>query len=322
MRGRMRWVAVCGCLAVTAAWCDDDGVEVSEAALDRIYLGSRPSVSPDGSQFAFEWCDNIWLAPVKGGIAKPLQPAAAQNIWPVIAPDGRRAVFQSDRDGNMKLFEVDLDSGVTRQVSFHSEGARPYGWTPDGASVLAIATRDAAGSFPNRPVLIPAAARGPETLLFDATADEPCLSPDGTKILFTTEGENLYRQRTTSSKAAQIWLYEIPERRFTCLVKRDTESRTPLWTPDGAGFYYVSGEGGCMNIRHRPLGGGKETQVTSYAADSVIHPSLSQDGRTMVFRRRFDFYRMDPAQPATPPERIHLHAASPAPRPASRRRFY
>ena len=309
------------CMAAVTALCDDGG-EVSEAALDRIYLGSRPSVSPDGTQFAFEWCDNVWLAPVKGGLAKPLQAGSAKNIWPVIAPDGRRAVFQSDRDSGWKLFEVDLDSGGTRQISFHSEGSRPYGWTTDGASILAVAARDAAGSFPNRVVLLPSAGGGPETMLFDCAADEPCLSPDGKKLLFTIEGGDLYRQRMTGSNAAQVWLYEIPEKRFTCLVKRETESRTPLWTPEGTGFYYVSGEGGCLNIRHRLIKGGKETPVTFFKKDSVIHPSLSQDGHTLVFRHLFDFYRMDPTRPDAVPERIMLHAAAPAPRPASRRRYY
>jgi tricorn protease len=295
---------------------------VSEAALDRIYLGSRPSVSPDGQQFVFEWCDNVWRAPVKGGMAEPLQVGTAKNIWPVIAPDGRRAVFQSDRDGGWKLFEVGLDGGGTRQVSFHSEGARPFGWTADGAAILAVVTRDAAGSFSGRVALLPSAGRGPETLLFDSTADEPSLSPDGRRLLFTVEGGDLYRQRMTGSNASQIWLYEIPEKRFTCLVRRETESRTPLWTPDGEGFYYVSGEGGCMNVRHRLVKGGKETPVTFFKEDSVIHPSLSQDGRTLVFRRLFDFYRMDPTRPEVAPERIMLHAAAPAPRPAYRRRYY
>lgn len=146
-------------------------------AYDRIYLGSRPSLSPDGKQFVFEWCDTIWIAPIKGGEARALQAGTSKDVWPVFAPDGQRIAFQSDRDGGFKIFELNLASGKTRQISFHSEGARPYAWTQDGTSLLSIVTRDHSGKFANRIALIPAVKRGPETILMDITGSEPDLSP-------------------------------------------------------------------------------------------------------------------------------------------------
>ena len=306
--------------AILAVMCY---AEEPAETLNRIYLGSRPSVAPDGQQFVFEWCDGIWLAPVQGGTAVPLQTGIAKDAWPVLSPDGRRVAFQSDRDGGWKIFEVNLDDGKTRQVSYHSEGARPYAWTADGSSLLAVITRDDGwGRSADRIALVPCAARGPETVLFDSTGGEPCLSPDGQRLLFTVAGGDLYRKRLRGSNVSQIWLYDLRERSFTCLVKRETESRTPLWTPDGQGFYYVSGEGGCMNVRHRLLATGEERAVTSFQDDSVIHPALSKDGRTMVLRHLFDFYRMDPTQPERPPEKILLQAGAAPHRPASRRRYY
>ena len=46
----------------------------AETARDwsEIYLGINPSVSPDGSFFAFEWKDRVWLAPTEGGVATPI----------------------------------------------------------------------------------------------------------------------------------------------------------------------------------------------------------------------------------------------------------
>jgi tricorn protease len=290
---------------------------------DRIYLASRPTLSPDGRQFAFEWCDGLWLAPVAGGAAEPLQVTASKDLWPVFSPDGKRLAFQSDRDGGLKIFELNLSDGQTRQVVFHSEGARPYGWTADGRALVATVARDHDGvGSPERIALLPAAERGAEAVLFDTYGSEPCLSPDGAKLLFTREGDDLYRLRYRGSRAAQIWLYELKEKRFTCLVKRETESRTPLWAPDGKSFYYVSGEGGAMNVWRRELEGGKEAQVTFFKSDSVIHPALSRDGRTLVFRHLFDFYRMDPAKPSRAPEKILLQPGAASLRPASRRRYY
>jgi hypothetical protein len=63
-----------------------------------------------------------------------------------------------------------------------------------------------------------------------------------------------------------------------------------------------------MNVRHRDLASGDERPITRYAEDAVIHPALSRDGRTLVFRRLFDFYRMDPTRPEQPAARIVLRA--------------
>ena len=299
------------------------GADVVPDAFDRIYLGSRPTVSPDGEQFVFEWCDSLWIAPTQGGVAHALQVPVGKDVWPVFSPDGKKIAFQSDRDGGWKLFELTLATGATRQISFHSEGARPYGWTPDGRAVVACVVRDSDGAGPaERIALIPSDTRGAETILFDTYGNEPSLSPDGTKLLFTREGDDLYRKRAHGTKASQVWLYDIPAKTFTCLVKRETESRTPLWTPDGKGFYYVSSEGAAQNVWHRELESGHELQITYFKDDSVIHPALSKDGRTMVFRHVFDFYRMDPAHPKNEPRKLALRPDTPNLRPASRRRYY
>ena len=124
------------------------GADAAPAALDRIYLGSRPTVSPDGEQFVFEWCDSLWIASTQGGAARTLQAVPSKDVWPVFSPDGKRIAFQSDRDGGWKIFELTLASGATRQISFHSESARPYGWTSDGRAVVACVVRDNDGAGP------------------------------------------------------------------------------------------------------------------------------------------------------------------------------
>lgn len=297
--------------------------QVDDLDYERIYLGSRASLRADGSEFVFEWCDSIWLAPVQGGVAVPLQVTANKDIWPLFAPNGDRVIFQSDRDGGWKLFEITLANGQTRQVSFHSEGARPYGWLQDGQSILAAATRDYGFGYQQSRVFeIPVAQRGVEKLCFNVAANEPSLSPDGKSILFSTDGANLYRKRFRGAAAAQIWRYDLASGAFTLVIRRETSSSTPLWAPDGKGFYYVSGQDGCMNVWHHTFKDGKERQVTFFEEDSVIHPTLSADGRTMVFRHLFDFYRIDPSRSGQKPVKINLRASTMAGRPSQRRRFY
>ncbi len=289
----------------------------------RIYLGSRPSVAPDGKRFVFEWCDSIWIAPVGGGTARALETTSNKDNWPVFNRDGTRVVFQSNREGGWKLFEHELASGSVRRITEHTERTTPFCWTPDGTAIIATVLRDHPGAYQSsRIAAIPAIGNAAEKILFDTYGDEPALSPDGTKLLFTREGYPLYRKGVYSTKASQIWLYDLKTGAFSEVVKRLTDARTPLWTPDGGGFYYVSGEDGAMNLWHRDLASGKERQITFFTDDSVIHPALSGDGSTMVFRHLFDFYAVDPRKSERNPRKIVLHPASRPPRPDFRRRYY
>ena len=153
--------------------------------------------------------------------------------------------------------------------------------------------------------------------------NDPSLSPDGRYLLFVQEGENLYRKGFTGENAARIWCYDTQTRTFSLAVKHPSESLSPIWCPDGNGFYYVSGQGGTQNIWWHAFPGTEERQLTFFEGDSVIAPTLSADGRTMVFRQGFWFWSFDPTRPGRAPRRIDLLPEDTGlVRPAIRRRYY
>ncbi|MBQ7189951.1 MAG: PD40 domain-containing protein [Kiritimatiellae bacterium] len=291
---------------------------------DRIYLGSRPSLSQDGKFFVFEWADSIWKASSEGGAATPLQTDRSKNSCPVLSPDGQKIAFCSDRDGGRKIFVMDIQGEHVRQLTFHSESTYPYAWIHGGRDLL-IHTE--IGVSPIDPLAgriaeIPADRRAAPNVYFDNHGFDPSLSPDGKQLLFTRKGESIFRKGTHSSLARQLWLYSIDSKRFTCLLKRETESRSPIWTPDGKGFYYVSEADGCLNVWKYDLTEKKEIQITFFKDDSVMQPTLSGDGTTMIFRKGFDFYRIDPRSPVKEARKLILTARAAPRRPTTRRRFY
>ena len=277
----------------------------------RIYLGARPSLSADGTRFAFEWNDRVWIAPSTGGVAQVVATdGSARASWPVLSPDATRVAFLSDRDGTNRPYCVELSTGRLDRLSPHAEQTHPWMFAPDGRSVLATVLRDHADTAHARRVArlpVPGPAR--EEVLFDAWADQPALAPDGARLLFVRGGErDLYRKYRMARPAAagEIWLYDLSSKVFTPVVRKSTLSRAPVWAPDGKGFYYVSGEGGTANIRHRDLATGAERTVTDFADDGVLQPTLSADGRVMVLRRGFDFWRLDPTAATPAPRRLVL----------------
>jgi len=297
-----------------------------ECDWSEIYLGINPSVSPDGSFFVFEWKDRVWLASTEGGIAMPLGDGMSEESRPFLSPDGKRVAFLSDRWGTRQLFEAELDreglvaSGV-RQITFHTESLSPWGYTPDGSGMVALAYRDDASEsssnmrMSRRPILVSMRERKAESLVFDAPAFSPSLSPDGKKVLFASGIEERgleFRKRHEWSKtqySGDIWMYDRDSGAFTPVVKSHDNCTSPIWTPDGKSFYYLRDADGVRNLYFRSLETGEERQITHFRDDHIFCPSLSRDGRTMVFAKGLDLWRIDPMQESPEAKRIALRPA-------------
>ena len=319
-----------GVMLCAAALFAELGVGAADERKDedwtRIYLGSNPSVDGDGQHFAFEWNDHLWVASTLGGYARRLGTGDAADSWPVMSPDGKKIAFASDRDGGMKVFVFDIERDCVRQITHHSETTYPRAWCPDNRELLCIGYRDQAGTKTCARVLrVCTDARTAEKVAFDLPAGDPAMSPDGRTILFLRRGDALYRKRPHSigPAAGQIWSYTPATGAFAPLVAHATDCRSPQWLPDGSGFYYLDAKGGVRNVWRYDFATGAETQLTFFADDHVFQPSLSADGRVMVFRQKFDFWRFTPTVAGAKPERILLKPEPGyVPRGAAKRRRY
>lgn len=291
------------------------------AAREDIRLAARPTLSPDGNTLVFTWDGDLWRAPVKGGRAVPLTTHPAEDHWPCFSPDGKQVAFQSGRTGSRQVFTMPARGGTPRAVTAHTEGYTPLEWMPDGDGILTTVWRDYNGLIGRRLLQVDARGRRADRLLVDAYGDHGTVSPDGTRVLFTREGENLYRKGYRGSKASQVWMLTLETGAFAQPVSDPGGCRSPLWRPDGRGFYYVSAQSGCFNIWEHDLDSGEDTQHTFFDEDAVILPAISRDGNTIVFRNLFDFYRYHPGS-GEPPQVIRLWHTVDRSRSNSIRRWY
>ncbi len=216
---------------------------------------------------------------------------------PGLLPDGTRIAFTSNRTGQDQVFVVDVAGGIPRQVTFHSEGSRVVEWYPDGQSLLIEGLRDFGSKSAARFYRVEPGERKAERLLFDAEGHSGALSPDGKRLLFCREGSDLYRKGYRGSKASQIWLAEGLETEkpvFKKLIARDSEARSPMWKPDGSGFYYLGdqGEKQLFDVWEHDLASGAEKALTTMQEDPAIGPTIARDGSAIVFREEFDFVRL------------------------------
>ncbi|QTN31811.1 PD40 domain-containing protein [Akkermansiaceae bacterium] len=271
-----------------------------------------PALSPDGGTLAFEWLDDIWLAPSAGGEAVRLTTDPARDSYPKFTPDGKRVVFTSERSGSQQIHSVKTDGSDARRHSANTEGCMLNDISPDGTFAIARGERESSGYRPFRLLRISLLEPTRETMLFDATAHSAAVSGDGMRYLFCRGGEQPFRYGYRGARASQIHLFDAKDGSFRELVAGDWEARTPLWHPDGKGFYYLSNETGTFNIRFFEPGGGASRQITFFKEDSVVNPALSADGKTMVFRAGKGVYRFFP-ESGKAPEEIDLFATEKLP---------
>jgi len=284
--------------------------KIKPTPADVMSYGLQAGISPDGKSMAFVWAGDIWVGATKGGRVRRLTQHPAQEWTPKFSPDGKEIAFVSEREGSLQVYVVPAKGGVPTKITDHTEGYYLLGWNPDGKSLMARCRRDQLGKRSSRLFSVPRDTIGGDELLFDAEADRGVTSPDGKQILFTREGVTLYRKGYHGSQASQIWLYDIATKKFRELIREPGGARTPLWKPDGSGFYYTAQRGGAFNLYSRDLKSGKDRQLTTFEGDGVIRPSLSRDGKVLVFRRGFDFYRLQlDAEQMVAKKIIFRHAA-------------
>lgn len=278
-----------------------------------------PCVMPDGNAILFAWRRDLWMAPIDGGAARRLTVHPANDAAPRPSPDGRRIAFLSDRSGSTQIHVLDLEGGAPRQITFDSHPKTLVGYTPDGAGLLVIRRTDRAPfrSESARLFRLDPSGEEPPRMLFDAGLTQAAMSPDGSLVLFTRGRASWWRKGYRGSQASQMWLADLRHEPVT-LTRLDRDRphfqnvswKDPMWAPDGKGFYFVSDPDGTFDIWYRALEDDSPRRVTRVSAadgsdDGVAFPSLSADGRTLVFRRLFDLWRVDPATGGSAPIRLH-----------------
>ncbi|MGJ8642028.1 MAG: S41 family peptidase [Luteolibacter sp.] len=267
------------------------------------------ALSPDGEEVAFEWLNDIWMAPSRGGEAKRVVYDSAREAYVKFTPDGERLVFCSDRRGSQQIYSVKVDQSNGSDLQRHSDHSEGYvleAISPNGKVAVAKGQRGSSGYKPYRPLLVSLEEDRRELELFDATAHSISVSPDGKRYLFCQGGEQLYRSGYKGSRASSVHLWDAETGEFTPLITEEWEARSPLWQADGKGFYFLSNVDGTFNVWRRDLETGLDKQETFFNGASVVGSTISRDGKVMLFRAGQKVYRFELGK-GVEPEEVSFH---------------
>lgn len=283
---------------------------VSSVSADEVKLVDEPTLSPDGSKIVFSWRGDLWQVAIRGGRARRVTSHESNERQPLFSPDGKTLAFVSDRTGSPQVYMMPVQGGEPTQLTFHTEGSTLLQWMPDGEHLLINATRDHFWRHADRLFLISLEPRSAEQLLFDAAAESGRFSPDGSRVVFTREGTQWWRQGYRGTQATQIWSYTPANagdeaNGFTPLVQEETAAREPVWLDDKT-LVYVSERSGVFQLWKHQLETNEQVALTQFESGVITGLAISLDRSQLVFRHNFDLYRVNLTDENTRAERIRI----------------
>ena len=265
---------------------------------------SEPAISPDKSEIAMVSGGDIWTVAAAGGEARLLVAHEAAESRPLYSPEGDRLAFVSDRTGGGDIYVLTLKTGALKQLTMDDGLERLDAWSRDGRWLYFSSTsRDIAGM--NDLYRVRADGGTPMLVSADRYTGEffAAPSPDGQRVAFSARGNSSaqwWRKGHSHLDESELWLLDLASPagspaaapRFERLTERGAKQMWPMWSADGRSLFYMSDRSGTQNIWTLALGGAAK-QVTRFTDGRVLWPTISYDGRTIVFERDFEVWKLD-----------------------------
>jgi tricorn protease len=251
----------------------------------------NPSIST--THVAFQYAQDIWVAPRAGGNARRITSFAGDEINPQISPDGRLVAFSAQYGGNTDVYTVPIDGGEPKRLTWHSGPDVVQGWTPDGKHILFSSTRDTHGPNAAPKFYTIPLEGGIEQKVGMDRAMQGKYSPDGTRIAYrmNTSWDD-ERRNYKGGQNRPIWIMDVKSLDVTeARPWTDTKDIDPTWI--GNTVYFISDRDGVANVWSYDTQSKQMEQVTRFRDYDV--KSLDSDLATLVIEQAGYLHTIDPA---------------------------
>jgi Tol biopolymer transport system component/DNA-binding winged helix-turn-helix (wHTH) protein len=271
--------AIFGILRVFPVSTQSRGVEepliVSSTAGD-----SAPSISPDGSQFAFQslrsGTQQIWVCSINGQSLRLLTSSGeglSGSGSPSWSPDGDRILFDSRISGHSHIFVIPANGGNPRQLTFGESNDIVPRWSADAHSVYFRSNRGGRWQLWKLPA--------------NGGMPQPVTSDDGIAAQESPDGKWLYFARGGESG---IWQMPVSGGEVTRILDQPAAGYWAYWTVSARGIYFLDQRQSMPSISlYDPV----TKRVTTFAKLKRLPPlysglSLLPNGRELLMSDKRD----------------------------------
>ncbi|MDD5088137.1 MAG: PDZ domain-containing protein [bacterium] len=249
-----------------------------------------------GDKVVFVAENDLWIAPLAGGMARRLTTAPGEERYPQFSHDGRWIAFGATYDGNMDVYVIPAEGGEPTRLTYHPSVDYPVGWTPDGK----VAFRSVREFGPGIWKVFTVSIEGnyPEPLPVDEAA-LVTFEPNGDRIAYN-KGVSRYIgydwwKRYKGGMASEIWVGSLKTHDYRNVTNFDGNDSSPMWWGDR--IYFMREHNSRMNLYSMKPDGSDIQAHTSHADWDARWPTLA--GGKIAYTLGADIWVFDIARNET-----------------------
>ena len=236
---------------------------------------------------AFSCFGDIWTVREDGSELRRVTDNPGRDVYPVFSPDGTMIAFCSNRTGPYNLFVIPAAGDEAKQLTWNNSAEVPVTWTRDGKRVVFRGPANNSWGAWLYTVTIEGEMREPMPL---GEAVFGTFSKDGTRFAFNRKGLGRpWRKGYVGSADSNVWVADLEKDTFEKRTDYEGLDSWPLYAANGD-IFFVSERGGAKNLWRLPRKGREPKQVTHHEGPGVVFPSISPDGRTIVYQHKFTIW--------------------------------
>ena len=267
---------------------------LSASAAPSLHLLHKPVMNK--TTIVFTYAGDLWSVPREGGVAVRLTTGNGNETEAAISPDGATLAFSGEYDGNIDVFTMPVTGGTPKRVTYHPDGDRVVGWTPDGSRILFRSNRESFSRFTQLYTVAPTG--GLPAALPLPMACTGAYSPDGTRMIYApldggqfAPGFNNFVawKRYRGGEASYLWLVNLNDLTTVKVPRKDSNDINPMWIGDK--IYFLSDRNGPMTLyrwdpksKAEPVelipNKGKDIDAASAGPGGIIY---EQFGKIMIY---------------------------------------
>ncbi|WKZ69694.1 MAG: S41 family peptidase [Melioribacteraceae bacterium] len=253
------------------------------------YFTTDPTLSPDGSQIAFCYDNDIWVVNSNGGQAFRLTGMDGRESEPAYSPDGEWIAFTGRQDGNPNVYLMPASGGEIVQLTFHDDNDYVDSWSWDSKYIYFSSSR-----YNYKSTYKISINGGTPERLFDHYFNWPhnlVEDPKENIVYFNTSWESYnfpMRKRYVGAFNSDIQSYNF-----------DTGEYKKLTTFEGKDTWPTIDRNG--NLYFASVQFNNEYNLYKYENNNIIRltdfertikrPRVSADGSVIVFEKDYQIYK-------------------------------